>query len=110
MDTLEESVEFSAVYATTVIKCMTLVADTWYYPNSGPRTILYAILINTVHEYLLDNEDKYNNPKFWVDLLCNATKIWNEIDEIVENIKNNDKINIDNYHGTFRGELNASTQ
>lgn len=110
MDTLEYSADFTIKHTLTVLKCMNEAADMWFYSKSMPRTIFYAIFINTVHEYITDNQGKHQNRDFWFELVVKITKEWEKISEISKEVKKNDRINVDEYHEMFRRDLDVSTQ
>lgn len=109
-ETLEHSAQWTAEHTITIIRCMAETSDMWFYSKSQPRTVLYAIYLNTVHEYILDNVDKYNKREFWADIQFKILEVWHKIGEICDNIKPNDKIDIDEYHEEFRKELDVITQ
>jgi hypothetical protein len=109
-DLLEVTQDETITYAITVIKCMANASDLWFYSKFMPKTILYAVLVSTVHEYIMDNVKKHQSRAFWVDLADKITVEQEKIKQIADNVKNDDKINIDEYHEMFRGDLDVSTQ
>jgi hypothetical protein len=106
-DTLGYSREENTKYTTALIRCIAEVSDTWFCSNSQPRTILYAILINTVHEYIMDNEKNHEKREFWAALHYNMVQEWNKTCYAVKDIKDGDKIDIDEYHDKFRRDLSV---
>jgi hypothetical protein len=110
VETLENSAGWTAQYTITITKCMAETADTWFLSKSLPRTVIYGILVNTVHEYIMDNQEKHKIRVFWAELHSKVRQLWDKAREIVNNIKPGDKINIDEYHEMFRSELDVGTQ
>lgn len=81
-----------------ILYCMSSEADNWYTKNAHPKTIFYAVVINTVYEEI-ENLDFINNKKdFWKNLVEKLTEEEKNINTMIKEIKNNDKINIDEYH------------
>jgi hypothetical protein len=107
VDTLEFPREENIKYTTALIRCIAETSDIWFCQSSQPRTILYAILINTVHEYIVDNEKNHEKREFWAALHYEMVQEWNRICYVVLTIKDGDKIDIDEYHDKFRRDLNA---
>lgn len=110
MDLIETKKDYAIKNATTIIKCMAETADMWFFAKSTPRTILYAVFINTVHEYIMDNKNKHQDRVFWLHLWDNFSLTKTKINELVKKIKNGDKINIDEYHEIFRKDLDVDAQ
>jgi hypothetical protein len=109
-ETLETGANETITYTLTIVKCMANTSDLWFYSKFEPRTVLYAVLISTVHEYIMDNVKKHQSRAFWMDLADKTTAEQEKIKQIADNVKNDDKINIDYYHEKFREDLNVSTQ
>jgi len=109
-ETLETRANETITHTLTIVKCMANASDLWFYSKFAPKTILYAVLISTVHEYIMDNVKKHQSRAFWMDLADKTTAEQEKIKQIADNVKNDDKINIDEYHEKFRGELDVSTQ
>jgi hypothetical protein len=107
---LESAPEDVVKHTVTLITCIAEAADLWFYSKASPKTIMYAVFISTVHEYIMDNVKKHQSRAFWAELAEKLPIEKDKIQQSVDKVKNNDKINIDEYHEMFRGDLNVSTQ
>jgi hypothetical protein len=98
----------------TRIICYSHTADIWYTINSPPIVVYYAVLINSVHEYITDihkniapEDQQWLNADFWSGIYNLIDKERKYIKETVKNIKPGEVVNIDIYHEKVKGELNA---
>jgi hypothetical protein len=107
---LESSPEELVKHTTTLMTCIAEASDLWFHAKSSPKTVLHAVFISTVHEYIMDNVKKHQSRVFWADLAEKLPIEREKIQQIADNVKNNDKIDIDKYHEEIRGDLNVSTQ
>ncbi len=90
--------KFTENKVKTILYCMSLAADYWYAKNSHPRTIFYAVIINTVFEEVGNPEFEPDDRYFWLGLVDKLKKEEENIEKRISEMKNNDKINIDEYH------------
>jgi len=97
-------------YTKTIISCLSTTADEWYSRWSEPKDIYYAIVINTVDEYLESSGLVADNSDFWNALYINICEEKNIIEEKLKNIVPGITINIDDYHKEIMERLNANTQ
>jgi hypothetical protein len=92
----------------TIIKCISISADEWYAVNAQPKTVLYAVVINTIDEFLEESSDKEDEPEFWTKLTEFMLAERTNILEKTKKLKNGDKINIDEYHRELKERLNVN--
>ena len=90
-----------------LIHCMSNTADGWYARGAHPRTIFFAVTINSIHEFLEKAELNEKNPKFWEEL-CEIVVTEREIiDKKVEELKPGDKVDVDVYHREIQERLDV---
>jgi hypothetical protein len=114
-NSLGRNLEIYDKMTLTRLKCYSTTADTWYMNKSHPRTVLYAILINSVHEYILEKYKNIKSDEFpwlsqeiWEHVLDVIDKERNEIKSKVDNLGINEVIDIDAWHNKMIGELNVN--
>lgn len=89
------------------IHCMSNTADGWYARGAHPRTVFFAVVINSVHEYLEKNNLNEKSPDFWYDLHDKVVKEREIIDSKIEQLKPGDKVDIDVYHREIQERLDV---
>lgn len=93
--------------AKVTIRCMSNTADGWYARGAHPRTVFFAVAINSVHEHLEKNNLNEQSPDFWYDLY---EKVINEkeiINKKVEQLKPGDSVDVDVYHRDVQERLDV---
>lgn len=93
--------------AEVMVHCMSNTADGWYTRGSHPRTVLFAVAINSVYEFLQKTGPKDEDYDFWFDLYTMAIDEKGIVKAKVELLKAGDEVNIDEYHREVEERLNA---
>ena len=94
----------------TLLYCLSTTADAWYGRKAHPRTVLNAILVNTIQEYVEDSGYKIGDIGFWNNLTANVAEIYTNIVSETADPGKLTKIDIDSYHERFRRMLDVKAQ